>query len=202
MFTGIVNHCGVLLEVSEKANGMRLNIQSQFEQFVIGESIAVDGICLTVTHAGKNNFYCDISPETCAVTSAKYFKVAQSVNLERALKVGDSLGGHWVSGHVDQTAKVDILAPQGDFCLMHFILQHKDAMKYLIDKGSITVNGVSLTINKTDAQGFSVMLIPETLARTNLKQLEKNSVVNIEMDGMSKIITRQCEAWLQKNLVR
>lgn len=191
MFTGIIAHQGELFSVTTNAKQSQLWIQSQFLDLVLGESIAVDGICLTVDEIDGKNFLCALSPETLRCTNARHYQKGRSVNLERALQLQDRLGGHLVAGHVDCVARVALIDQQHDFTAITFSHIAKTAMHYFVMKGSVCVNGVSLTLNRMTVDGFEVMLIPHTLHRTNLSYLKINDEVNIEFDQMVKIIERQ-----------
>jgi riboflavin synthase len=198
MFTGIVDHCGTITTVQKTDQSVRLHIKCQFNDLQMGESIAVNGICLTVTDFGAGYFDCDLSPETCNVTTALHFREGQPVNLERALRLSDRLGGHIVQGHVDQVAYVAERSEEAD-CLKLVFTGIVDTMsRLLIQKGSIAVDGVSLTINKVFPQGFEVMLIPHTLQRTALKQLNVNDAVNIEYDWLAKLVSQQLQPYITK----
>lgn len=191
MFTGIIDHCAVIEHISEIEQGIRVLIKSQFENLIVGESIAVDGICLTVVQPENGSFYCELSPETHRVTTAKYFTVGNQVNLERALCLNDRLGGHLVSGHVDTVAKVAGIQQQGEFqkiILTDINLSH---MALLSPKGSVAINGVSLTVNAVSPSNFEVMLIPHTLERTNLHLLRVGDLVNIEFDIIARYVFEQ-----------
>lgn len=192
MFTGIVDHCGEIKTIERHANGLSLWITCHYLDLVPGESLCIDGICLTVVEQQPYLFRCDISKETCRVTLANLYQVKQFVNIERALRFSDRLGGHFVTGHIDQTATVIKQQQQGDFMTITFeTMNHALIKHYLINKGSVTVNGVSLTLNEILTQGFSVTLIPHTLATTNLKQLQIGDSVNIEFDYLAKIVAQQ-----------
>ncbi len=193
MFTGIVDHCGTILDIVPLDTGIALLIQSDFVDLQLGESIAVDGICLTVTKIENATFSVELSMETLAVTTAKQFKKHQHINLERALRPMDRMGGHFVAGHVDQVADVKKINQQDDFCDIEIVGVSAQYQKYLSKKGSITVNGVSLTINALIDDGFVLMLIPHTLERTNLKTLSVGSLVNLEFDLMAKLVAVQLE---------
>lgn len=198
MFTGIVDHCGVIQEISRSVNAIRMLIECEFTDLQEGESIAVDGMCLTAVEPMRKQFYCDISPETLQLTTANEFVLGSKVNLERSLKVGDRLGGHWVTGHIDQSATIQSITPQQEFVAIEISNVKPQAMPYLVKKGSIAVNGVSLTINHVLAQSFEILLIPHTLQRTNLQALKKNSLVNLEFDLMAKTIFSQLQNYQQK----
>lgn len=193
MFSGIIDHCGRISEVTKNHDSLSLWIECKFADLQPGESIAVDGICLTVTDPQNNRFRCDLSPETCRLTTAQHFQKNQTINLERALRLSDRFGGHIVMGHVDTQATVNIINPQKEFIDMSFKGLDKNAIKYLMKKGSIAVNGISLTVNEVLPDGFQVMLIPHTLEITNLKNLTPGANVNIEFDWMARVIIRQYE---------
>lgn len=189
MFTGLIDHCGTILDF----NTSTLWVESKFTQLELGESIAIDGICLTVTEIKQSTFKCDISPETLKVTTAQFFKPQQKVNLERALQPSSRLGGHFVLGHVDQVCRLDLKTPMGEFLELTFAGVDK---KYLASKGSLAINGTSLTINTLTDDGFSVMLIPHTLAGTNLSSLRERDWVNLEFDMIAKLVIEQCQRYL------
>lgn len=171
MFTGIIDHCGELKRVEVNAQGCQLFIETNYNDLKLGESIAVDGICLTVCEIAGGQFRCDLSQETLAVTTAQQFEVGQTLNLERALQLGDRFGGHIVLGHVDNTATVTSMKQVGEATEIQFANLPSTAQNFLIPKGSITVNGVSLTINAVNEKCFTVMLIPHTLSITTLSTL-------------------------------
>jgi riboflavin synthase len=188
MFTGLVDHCGTIEKITATPTGRRLTIQSRFTDIVVGESIAVDGVCLTALDPQAGRFSLELSPETLAVTTFGSRDVGSTVNLERSLRVGDRLGGHFVTGHVDEMASLVQIESHPDFWLMRFKCAQNAQLDYLVHKGSIAVNGVSLTLNKIHPDGFSVMLIPHTLELTNLSTLVEGSSVNLEYDMLAKLV--------------
>ena len=193
MFTGIITDCARINAVHAAPSGSQLVIQTAWSDLEIGESIAVDGVCLTVTSYEDHQFTCDVSIETLAVTKAASYAVDTRVNLERALRASDRLSGHFVTGHVDQVARVKQIMPHDDYVeiVLHELMP--SAEKYLVSKGSITVNGVSLTLNIVTAQEIRLLCIPHTLACTNLHDLCAGDSVNIEYDYLAKLIARQCD---------
>lgn len=191
MFSGIVDHTGTLLELETKPDSLHAVIKCQYDDIQEGESIAIDGICLTATQQQKHQFSCDISSETIKLTTAARFAKGKTVNVERSLRMGDRVGGHWVMGHVDQTAQIKHVQPQQEFTELTIAGLPSDAMSYIIRKGSIAVNGVSLTINEVLTDGFKLMLIPHTLERTNLKNLQAGDEVNLEFDWMTRVVISQ-----------
>ncbi len=188
MFTGIVDHLGEILFIEQQEKSLRLTIKTQFADLVMGESIAIDGICLTVVSFAPQKFCVDVSLETLRVSAAQNFLQGTRVNLERAMRMSDRLGGHFVLGHVDCTARLEKRCNHDEY--VEWVIGDIDAhdQQYLIAKGSVTVNGVSLTINSVHTGGFSVMLIPHTLARTNWQFLTEDARVNIEFDYLAKLV--------------
>lgn len=199
MFTGIIDHCGTITKIEHNTKSSSIWVKSMFSDLVLGESISINGMCLTVTGMHENEFSCDISPETLAVTTAKDFELSQRVNLERALQLSSRLGGHMVSGHVDQVGKLDSMEKDGDFIAMNFVNIDESNLPFIIKKGSVAVNGVSLTVNTVSQDGFGVMIIPHTLEITNLSLLLVGDAVNIEFDMVARIIATQCENYLYRN---
>lgn len=179
MFTGIVEEIGFI----KNFDGKRLVIECSkvLEGTQLGDSIAIDGCCQTVVELGNNFFSADVSKETVSITTFKNFKSGKKVNLERALTPTSRIGGHIVQGHVDGIAKY-----LGD---MTFEVP-KELDKYIVYKGSITVNGVSLTVAKNENQTFSVAIIPHTLENTNLKNLNFGDFVNIETDILGRYVEK------------
>lgn len=202
MFTGIVDHTGRISSIQSTSTGLRFTIQTSFNDMKEGESISVDGVCLTVLNPKPQVFECDLSPETLSLTIGRNYREQSELNIERALLQGDRMGGHYVTGHVDQTAKVSSRIQHGEFTELRFEGINPTYGNLLVKKGSITVNGVSLTVNEvgTGSDGkplFTVMLIPHTLERTNLKNLSVGDQVNLEFDWMTKIIVREVQTVLQ-----
>lgn len=193
MFTGIVDHQGVITSLQSQANSVKLTLQSTFQDWCLGESIAVDGMCLTVTAFDPQGFCCDVSPETLSVTTAKDWTLGQMVNLERALQLTDRLGGHVVTGHVDGLALLLERHWRQEFLHLRFQPNQPDAMRYLCHKGSVTLNGVNLTVNAVSHEDFEVLLIPHTLQRTNLGSLAVGDWLNLEVDYFARHVVRQLE---------
>lgn len=198
MYTGLIDHVAKIIALSLKEGAMKLGIASTFTDLVLGESISIDGVCLSVTGFDGSVFYCDVSPETLSVTTAKYFEKNHFVNVERSLCLGDRMGGHYVMGHVDQTCILYQRTPKGGFIEMTFNGLTNEGQHCFISKGSVCINGVSLTVNRIEGDTFTVMLIPDTLSRTNLDGLSVGDSVNIEYDFMVKAVVKQLK---QRELV-
>ncbi|HTM44599.1 MAG TPA: riboflavin synthase [Polyangiaceae bacterium] len=193
MFTGLVQALGKLRERQAHAGGQRVQLQSPWTDLKLGESINVDGACLTVAEIDGQRFWVDLSSETVAQTTLGDLPLAGEVNLERALLPTDRLGGHLVSGHVDQVAHVAAVKPVPPGVLLRVDLG-PPLSQLVAKKGSVCINGVSLTVNSVDDAGFEVMLIPHTLMETNLKSLRVGDRVNFEADLMARYAVRWLEA--------
>lgn len=191
MFSGIIKHTGKINRIYKNNNNCVIEILSKikFSKSEIGSSISCSGTCLTIEKYKGNisRFY--ISKETLRRTNFKFLKKGDFVNLERSLKYGDRISGHFVQGHVDTTSSIKKINFVGKSEFIDFKLAKK-FKKYLIQKGSITINGVSLTISKILIDGFQIVIIPHTLKLTNLIYLSKRSVVNVEFDVLGKYIKK------------
>ncbi|HRK63036.1 MAG TPA: riboflavin synthase [Terricaulis sp.] len=198
MFTGIVTALGGI-EAVERSNGLvRLTIAAPYDAdgIEIGASIAHDGVCLTVVEKAEApngaRYVVEAAPETLAITTVGDWDVGGAVNLERALKLGDELGGHIVQGHVDGLGEVISVAADGAGWRVR--IAPPESIAFLIaPKGAITVNGVSLTVNEVDAEGFGVLVIPHTWAVTTLSKLTPGDKVNLEADMMARYAARLME---------
>jgi riboflavin synthase len=194
LFTGIIEAVGVIASIQpcEKGQGgLSLAISAQqldLSDVTPGDSIAVNGVCLTVTSLAGNLFTFNVSQETLHCTQG-LDRIGSHVNLEKAMRLSDRLGGHLVSGHVDAIGTVVKFEPAGESFVL-VIQAPESIMRFLTHKGSITVNGVSLTINQIEADTFSVNLIPHTLAMTNLKELAPGMRVNLETDMLARYVAR------------
>jgi riboflavin synthase len=191
MFTGIIDHCGQILSIERHDSNYRLTISSHFDDLQLGESIAVDGACLTVTASTQQSFSADISPETMRLTLASQYQPGMQVNLERSLRLSDRLGGHFVMGHVDGMGILTRREPTGEFIVFEISQIPSDCQPYLTTKGSIAVNGVSLTLNEVSKNKVKLMLVPHTLAKTNLSLLQEGDKINIEFDYLAKLVINQ-----------
>jgi riboflavin synthase len=189
VFTGLIEQIGTVERVVSGAM-TDVWIDSTWEDLVLGESISCDGCCLTVVEAQRGKFKVQAAPETLRRTTVGQWKSGTKLNLERAMKVGDRLGGHIVQGHVDATARVLEARPEGGSRVMRFDMPAPLA-PFFIEKGSVAVDGISLTVNALDARSFSVQLIPETQARTTLGSKNTGAQVNLEADLVGKYVARQ-----------
>jgi len=200
MFSGIIQQKGHIKCLSsnfqnrthyKKSAGKQILIICNLKNFAklsIGESIAIDGVCLTVINKTKQGFIVDVSPETIAICQKNMFiENKNSVNLERAMRYGDFVGGHLVSGHIDGVGKVIKIKKNKEFTNMVFKVPRK-LKRFMVIKGCIAVNGVSLTVNKVTNNKFSVMLIPHTLKETNLGELKIGHLVNLESDLLARYL--------------
>ena len=192
MFTGIVTAVGAIRLVAPTAGGVRIGVavaELNLGDAQIGESIAVNGVCLTAIALSAAGFDADVSRETLRCTAG--FEVGARVNLERALRLSDRLGGHLVSGHVDGVGTVVNVQPAGDNRTLVFEAP-RDVARYIAVKGSIAINGVSLTVNEVSNMQFSVNIIPHTLAATNLGALAGGARVNLVADTVARYVERFC----------
>ena len=189
MFNGIITHKGKVVRIYKKNNNCILEISSKmkFKNNEIGSSVSCSGVCLTLEKYNKNISKFFLSKETLKRSIFKSIKIGNIVNLEKSLKFGNRVSGHFIQGHVDMTAKVSRIIFVGKSCLINFGLLNK-YKKFLIYKGSISINGVSLTISKILKNGFQISIIPHTLKLTNLVNLKVKDSVNIEFDIIGKYI--------------
>lgn len=190
MFTGIITDLG-RLKAREKRGDTRMIIATSFDTASIapGASIACDGACLTVVDKGPDWIAVDVSAETLSRTKLGDLRVNDPINLERSLKVGDELGGHIVTGHVDAVGEVVAAKPAGDSLCLE-IAAPADLMRFISPKGALTVNGASLTVNEVSGNRLTINLIPYTREKTNLGQLTKGSRVNLEIDVLARYLAR------------
>ncbi len=191
MFTGLVEQCGKVLNQETHAGGTRLILEASFKDLVIGESFAVNGVCLTLLPAPIGQLAFDVSPETLRVTNLGAMKQGDGVHLERALLASDRLGGHYVNGHVDMVAEVRGIRSQGEYTEMIMAGFHASHRRYLCPKGSVTLDGVSLTINAIRDDTMTVMLVPHTLSKTMLATWVLGQRVNVEFDYVARVLVHQ-----------
>ncbi|MCJ8139915.1 riboflavin synthase [Falsirhodobacter halotolerans] len=190
MFTGIITDIGTIADLRQDGD-LRARIRTAYDTagIDIGASIACDGVCLTVVALGGDWFDVDISAETVGVTTVGGWSVGAPINLERALRVGDELGGHIVSGHVDGVATITALRREGDSLRLTF--RAPDALaKFVAPKGSVALNGTSLTVNEVDGAEFGVNLIPHTQEVTTWGRAVQGQRVNLEVDTMARYVAR------------
>ena len=195
MFTGLIEAVGQVGDVKETGSGFRIRIQTALApELAAGESVSVNGVCLTVTHAGDGEMYADIGPETARVTTLGSLRREQPVNLERAMRADSRFGGHFVQGHVDGTGTVDELRAEADVHWLTVTFPPELASS-LVRKGSVAVDGISLTVAGLGEDRFDVMIIPFTWAHTNLPSLRVGSRVNLECDMVAKYVARAVELY-------
>lgn len=189
MFTGLVETKEAVSSVTNTGNGVRLSVTQQADfDLQLGESVSVNGVCLTVIkHKGEISF--DVSPETLKSTNIGELKVGDKVNLERALKLSDRLGGHLVTGHVDGTGTIREKKLSGEYTFYTFD-SSEEILKYIVQKGSIAVDGISLTVVGLDNRSFSVAIIPHTLTATNIGDKGMGDRVNLEVDIIGKYVEK------------
>ena len=192
MFTGLIQAVGTLVAREMRGGDARLRIATgslPFADPAPGESIAVNGVCLTVIAFDDDGFQADVSPETLRLTTLGGLSLGSAVNLERALRADERLGGHLVSGHVDGVGKVLSIAPEGRAQCWKFGAP-ASVLRYIAQKGSICVDGVSLTVNAVDDAGFEVALIPHTVSRTAFATTVVGDAVNLEVDMIARYVER------------
>ena len=191
MFTGIVEELGTVAEVTDQGDAIRLTVRAAtvLEGTGLGDSISVNGCCLTVSELGEGRWTADVMQETLDKTSLRGVVPGDRVNLERAVTVDKRLGGHIVQGHVDGTGTVVSRTPSEHWEVVEVSLP-ADLERYLVPKGSITVDGISLTVVEVRPDSFTVSLIPETLARTTLGARQPGETVNLEVDVIAKYVEK------------
>ena len=191
MFTGLIEATGSVANLERSSNLCRLRINSTLAQLdlKLGESIAVNGVCLTLTSWDRNSFTADVSSETLEVSTLGKLHSGSLVNLERALRLCDRLGGHIVSGHVDAIGQLLSRASEGEAQRLEFSLP-TEISRFVAPKGSITIDGISLTVNQVLGDSFSVMIIPHTLEMTTLKNIKVGGTVNLESDILARYVER------------
>jgi riboflavin synthase len=191
MFTGLVREVGRVAAVAGGDAGVRLEVDAPATaaSAALGDSVAVDGVCLTVVGAGDGRLAFDAVPETLSRTALRALKPGSAVNLEPALRAGDPMGGHVVQGHVDGVGSVRSVAAEGHGRRI-WLDAPPDVLRYVVEKGSVAVQGTSLTVAALDERGFAVALIPHTLAETTLGRLQPGEPVNLEADVLAKYVER------------
>jgi riboflavin synthase len=190
MFTGLIESTGAVVEVKPIESGFRIRVRATIaDDLLEGESVAVNGVCLTAIETKSGELRAEIGPETARVTTLGLLKPGSLVNLERSLRVGGRLGGHFVQGHVDGTGVIQRIRPEADFCWV--TVRYPEALApYLIHRGSIAVDGVSLTIAALEPSSFDVQIVPHTMMHTNLRSAGVDDPVNLECDMIGKYVIR------------
>ena len=191
MFTGLIQSVGKVRQLNRQGNSASIQISSELvkDDLQLGESIAVNGVCLTVTRWDDQSFTADVSPETLDCTNLGTLRANMQVNLERALRLSDRLGGHLVSGHVDCLATVQRRYRDQNAERFEFALP-TEAMRYIVEKGSVAIDGISLTVNQVTDNSFSVAIIPHSLEKTTLQDCREGARVNIETDIIGRYVER------------
>jgi riboflavin synthase len=190
MFTGLVEEVGRMKNVYRQGEAMMLTIGASIvtQGAALGDSISVNGVCLTVTSYDRTSFTADVMPETYRKSTLHLLKPGDPINLERAMAVGSRFGGHIVQGHIDGTGKVTSRTVDANAVVFRIEAKSGDLMRYIIPKGSITIDGISLTVVEADGDGFSVSIIPHTLAETALAHRQPGDNVNLETDIIGKYV--------------
>ena len=188
MFNGIIFNTGIIKSLKKNKNSIYVGIQSKIrlKKNELGSSISCDGVCLTVEKIFKDTIYFYISSETLKRSHFKNIKINQKINLEKSLTYGVKVSGHFTQGHVDTVAKIKSIKLLDKTWIIRFKILDKKFNKFLVEKASISINGISLTISKVFLNSFEINVIPHTLRLTNLKNLKPNNLVNVELDILSK----------------
>ena len=189
MFTGLIETTGKITRIQPIAEGMRFGIACSLRDYQLGESIAVNGVCLTVTEFAEGTFSAETSSETLARTNLGALRTGSEVHLERALRLGDRLGGHWVAGHIDGTGTLVRTVRHGASIAMTFEAA-PELLHYIVEKGSVALDGVSLTVNRVDDRSFDIMLIPHSQTVLCAAFTTPGHVVNIEVDILGKYVEK------------
>ncbi len=196
MFNGIIYNKGIIKSIRRNPKYVQgslvIEISSniKFKKSDIGESVCCDGVCLTLIRIKKRSFLFYLSKETLKRSNFKFAKIGKQINIEKSLLNGQKISGHYVQGHVDSTAKVNKISIVDKTWIIKLKLENKKLHKYLIEKASISINGVSLTISKVLKSFFEINVIPHTLKLTNLKNLKNKDIVNVELDIFGKYIIK------------
>lgn len=185
MFTGLIEDIGIVKRISVS----QISIETKLDGISVGDSIAVNGVCLTAVSLNNGSFAADYSPNTDKLTNLSALKQNSKVNLERALQLSSRLGGHIVSGHIDGSAKIEKIERQERFFRVIFSCGG-DILNYCVDKGSIAIDGISLTVSSVTSSGFEVFIIPETFQNTVLQYKKAGDCVNVETDILAKYIEK------------
>ena len=191
MFTGLIAELGTVERLAEGSTSCQLTVRAQkiLPGVKIGDSIAVNGVCLTVVHLQGNRFTADVMPETVRRTTLRQLQPGDRVNLEKALRPADGLDGHIVQGHVEGVGTIREISPEGN-ALAYRIETPKELLRYIVEKGSVAIDGISLTVTETDDTGFSVSLIPHTAKMTTLGYKSVGDSVNLETDILARYVEK------------
>lgn len=191
MFTGIVEEIGTINNVKIGAHSAVLTIYAEkvLADLEIGDSVAVNGVCLTVTWMGAGQFSADVMHETMKRSTLSNFKIGSRVNLERAMPANGRFGGHIVSGHVDGIGKIESVA-RDDIAVLYTVQAHPSVLRYIVEKGSIAIDGISLTVADVSSNNFCVSVIPHTVQMTSLSERQKGDEVNLETDMIGKYVEK------------
>ena len=193
MFSGIVEGQATLSSKKEEKSIVRMEFKTTGfnpADLDLGASIAINGVCLTATSLNKDSFSVDVSTETLKCTNIGELEVEDVVNIEQSLKIGDSIDGHFVFGHVDEVSTVQNIEVLDQTKILHFSLS-QEGMRFVVKKGSIAIDGVSLTVNEVSNSGFQVMIIPHTLEKTSFNEFKKGTRANIEYDMLARYVQNQ-----------
>ena len=201
MFTGLIESSSQVLSLTSQNGGKRLAIRLPFNDVSIGESIAVNGVCLTALPDHEGALLLDLSVETLNKTNLSELCVGDSVNLERAMLATTRFGGHYVSGHVDTVSCIKSMTPVGDYIELAVGQFSKEELRYIVPKGSITLNGISLTINSVVDGVVQIMLVPHTLSKTTLGMAKIGDKVNIEFDYIARLVAHQLGSFVDSTIM-
>lgn len=190
MFTGIIEKIGIIKSIRQNGSNLVFQVEAPGACRKLGESIAINGTCLTAIKFDDRNFWVEAIPETLSLTNLGQLQEGDSVNLENSLRTGDSLDGHFVLGHIDFKTTVKSITPDGEGSQRIWFNLPANYAKYVAKKGSICINGVSLTVSDVSVDAWEVCLIPYTLEHTNLGKLKINSPVNIEIDILARYLEK------------
>ena len=192
MFTGIIEATGKIVELTQKQGDLAIRIQSNnldMKDVKLGDSIATNGVCLTVVAKHSDGFSADLSNETISLTGFAHYKKGQTVNLEKAMQPLSRLGGHLVSGHVDGIATVESISPNAR-ATEYWLSTNSDLMKYIPYKGSVCIDGISLTVNEVEQNRFKLTIVPHTAEQTTIAEFQVGTQVNLEVDQIARYLER------------
>lgn len=192
MFTGIIEATGKIVELTQKQGDLAIRIQStnlDMKDVKLGDSIATNGVCLTVVAKHSDGFSADLSNETISLTGFAHYKKGQTVNLEKAMQPLSRLGGHLVSGHVDGIATVESISPNAR-ATEYWLSTNSDLMKYIPYKGSVCIDGISLTVNEVEQNRFKLTIVPHTAEQTTIAEFQVGTQVNLEVDQIARYLER------------